>query len=313
MVLDLQTVQHLLTALLNLAVAVLTGASVSRLWLGRSGTSAWAGARRQPVRNAAIGGAIVALMGSACLLWIESAAMAEVSVAEAGGATWTMLTATHLGLAWAIGMAGLVVAAAGAFAGTDRSPGPALLTLAALGVFWYTRSMVSHASSEGDFSVRLLADWIHLGLISLWVGEVILSGGVMLRRAGNMTRADRRVRAAYVASLSSSATFALAGIFITGLYASWRSLDGLDNLVGNPYGNTLVAKLLLVGAAAMLGGFNRFFVMPPWLASESAGNAAPEGLPARFRRILWIEALVLTAVIVLAAWLASTPPPGEQM
>jgi putative copper resistance protein D len=313
MVLDLQTIQHLITAFLNLAVAVLTGASVSRLWLGRSGASAWAGARRQPVRNAAIGSAIVALMANACLLWIESAAMAEVSVAEAGGATWTMLTSTHLGLAWAIGMAGLLVAAAGTFVGGDRSPGPGVLTLAALGVFWYTRSMVSHAASEGDFSVRLLADWIHLGLISLWVGEVILSGGVMLRRAGNITRADRRVRAAYVASLSSSATFALVGIFITGLYASWRSLDGLENLVGNPYGNTLVAKLLLVGAAAMLGGFNRFFVMLPWLASESAGNAAPKGLPARFRRILWIEALVLVVVIVLAAWLASTSPPGEQM
>jgi putative copper resistance protein D len=36
-------------------------------------------------------------------------------------------------------------------------------------------------------------------------------------------------------------------------------------------------------------------------------------LPLRFRRILWIEALVLLAVVVLAAWLASTPPPGEQM
>jgi putative copper resistance protein D len=113
--------------------------------------------------------------------------------------------------------------------------------------------------------------------------------------------------------LSRSATFALIGIFITGLYASWRSLDGFGNLFGNPYGNTLVAKLLLVGVAAMLGGFNRFIVMPPWLARESAGNAAPEVLPARFRRVLWIEAVVLMAVVVLAAWLASTSPPGEQM
>jgi len=100
---------------------------------------------------------------------------------------------------------------------------------------------------------------------------------------------------------------------VTGIYAAWRSLGGFGNLVGNPYGSTLMAKLLLVGAAAMLGGFNRFVVMPPWLARESAGNAAPERFPARFRRILWIEALVLLAVVVLAAWLASTSPPGEQM
>ncbi|MGJ7917641.1 copper resistance D family protein [Massilia sp. LXY-6] len=307
----LETAQHLVTALLNLAIAILTGATVCRLRLGRD-ASGWAAARRQPVRNAALGGVMFGLAANLVLLWLESAAMAEVPVTDAATATWSMLTSTHLGLAWSIGMVGLAVAAAGSFI-RGRSAGPALLTLAALTVFWYTRSMVSHASSEGDFSVHLLSDWIHLGLISLWVGEVMLSGAVMLRASGNMSAADRRARAAYVASLSSSASFALTGIFITGLYASWRSLGGFGNLFGTPYGNTLVAKLLLVAVAAMLGGFNRFFVMPPWLARESAGKAAAALLPVRFRHILRIEALVLLAVVVVAAWLASTSPPGEQM
>jgi putative copper resistance protein D len=312
MALDLQTALHLVTALLNLAVAVLTGASVSRLWLGRD-ASGWAGARRQPVRRAAILGAVVALAADLVLLWLESAAMAEVPVTDAAAAVWTVLRSTHLGFAWSIGMAGLAVAAAGSFTRDGRSARPALSTLAALGVFWYTRSMVSHASSEGDVSLRLLADWVHMGLISLWVGEVMVAGAVMLRACGNLNSADRRARAAYVASLSSSATFALGGIFVTGLYTAWRNLGGFDNLLGNLYGNTLVAKLLLVGVAAMLGGFNRFFVMRPWLAREAAGGAAVEVLPLRFRRVLWIEAVVLLAVVVVAAWLASTPPPGEQM
>ena len=310
--LDLQAVQHVVTALLNVAVALVTGASASRLWISRDASS-WADARRQSVRKTALTGVVVALAANAALLWLESAAMAEVPVTEAAGATWSMLTSTHLGLAWSIGMFGLAMATFGTCMRGDRNQVPALLTLAALAVFWYTRGMVSHAASEGDFSLPLLADWIHLGLISLWVGEVFLAGGVMLRATENMATADRRARAAYVASLSSSATFALTGILATGLYASWRNLGGSENLVGNPYGNTLVAKLLLVGVAAMLGGINRFVVMPPWLARESAGNAAPELLPMRFKRILWIEALVLLAVVVLAAWLASTSPPGEQM
>jgi len=309
---DLPTVQHLVTALLNLAVAVLTGASVSRLWLGRDASS-WSQVRRLPVQHAAIAGAVVAVTANLVLLWLEAAAMAEVPLTEAGAATWSMLNSTHLGLAWSIGMAALAVAGASTFMRADQRPGPAMLTLTALAVFWYTRSMVSHAASDGDFSLRLLADWVHLGLISLWVGEVMLSGGVMLRATGGMKPDDRRARAAYVESLSSSATFALTGIFVTGLYASWRALGGFQDLVGNPYGNTLVAKLLLVGVAAMLGGFNRFFVMPPWLVIESTGNAASALLPARFKRIIWIEAVILLAVVVLAAWLASTSPPGEQM
>jgi len=142
---------------------------------------------------------------------------------------------------------------------------------------------------------------------------VLLAGVVTLRASGNLAATDRRARAAYVESLSSSATFALIGIFVTGFYAVWRNLGGWENLIGNPYGNTLVAKVLLVGVAAAMGGFNRFFVMPPWLTSESAGKAAPAFLPERFKRILWIEALVLLAVVMLAAILASTSPPGEQM
>jgi putative copper resistance protein D len=312
MALDLANVQHVFTALLNLAVALLTGASVSRLWLSRE-SSRWADLRRQPVHNAAIVGAVVALVADVVVLWLESATMAEVPFSEAGAATWSMLSSTHLGLAWSIGMAGLVLAAAGAVNRHERSARPALVTLAALAVFWYTRSMVSHASSEGDFSIRMLSDWMHLGLISLWVGEVMLASAIMMMTTDNMASADRCARAGYVASLSSSATFALSGIFITGVYATWRNLNGFGNLFGNPYGNTLVAKLLLVGVAALLGGFNRYFVMPTWLLRESAGKAVPELFPARFRRILWIEAIVLLAVVLLAAWLASTSPPSEQM
>jgi putative copper resistance protein D len=310
--LDLQTAQRLVTALLNLAVAVLMGASVSRLWLGRD-ASRWAGARRRPVRRAAVVAGLVALAADVAWLWLESAAMAEVPVTEAAGATWSMLSASHLGLACCIGMAGLLVATAAAFVRGAGGPGPTLPTLGGLAVFWYARSMVSHAASDGDFSIRLLADWAHLALISLWVGEVMVAGAITLRASANMDARDRRARAAYVASLSSSATFALTGIFVTGLYAAWRSLDGWANLLGNPYGNTLVAKVLLVGAAAALGGFNRFFVMPPWFARESAGDATAEVFPLRFKRVVWIEAVVLLAVVALAAWLASTSPPGEQM
>jgi putative copper resistance protein D len=310
------------TAVLHLAVAVLTGASAARLWLGRDG-SAWARVCRRRLRGAALAGAIVALLADTVQLWLASAAMAEVPVSRAAGATWTMLNSTHLGFAWSIGMAGLLAAAVGTCMRTAGARGPASLTLASLAVFWYTRSMVSHAAGDGDFSVRLLADWLHLGLVSLWVGEVLLAAALMLRPGGDMAPAGRRARAAYVASLSSSATIALGGIFVTGAYAGWRSLGGFagladniaDELANTRYGNLLAAKLLLVAVAAMLGGFNRWCVMRPWLALE-AGNGAGDGevpasLAARFRQVLWVEALVLLAAVVLAAWLASTPAPGE--
>lgn len=309
---SLETAHHLVTALLNLAVAVLTGATLSHGWLARQ-PSRWADARRRPVRNLALGGVAVALAADAAWLWLESAEMAEVPVSAAGSAVWTMATSTHLGLAWCVGFAGLAVAAGFALIRGGHGPWLPMATLAALAVFWYTRSMTSHAASDGDFSVRLLADWVHLGLVSLWVGAVLVAGAVTLRATGDLTAADRRARAAYISSLSDSATVALAGIVATGLYATWRSIRGVGDLVGTAYGNTLVAKLLLVAVAVLLGGFNRVVVMPPWLTREAAGDAAPSALPQRFRRILWIEAAVLLAAVVVASWLVTTSPPGEQM
>jgi putative copper resistance protein D len=309
---DLADAQRLAVALLNGAVAVAAGALLSSLWLGRDGSD-WAVTRRAPLRRSAVAGCALALLAGVCVLWLEAALMAEVPFADAAGATWTMLTSTHFGTAWAIGMLGLAGAAVAVGAAGRRSmDGRAALPAGAgLAVFWYTRSIVGHAGGDGDLSLRVAADWLHLALVSTWVGEVLVAGAVVLGRCAALDIDDRRARATYVSALSRSAAVALAGIFVTGLFASWRALGGWTDLIGNPYGDTLTAKLLLVGVAALLGGVNRWIVMPAWLAAEPVGGPAPHAWPARFRRILWTEALVLLAVLVLAAWLASTAPPGE--
>jgi len=290
---------------------VLMGAAASRVWLG-GGVSGWAAGRRERVRKIAILGAVLALAADVAVLWLEAAAMAEVPPLQAAGAVWTLLTATHLGRAWSIGMAGLAVATAATCSRAARNSRPVALTLLSLAVFWYTRSLASHAASDGDVSLRLLADWVHLNLTGLWVGAVLVAGAIALKPVGRMSPADRHARVAYVASLSNAATIALAGIAATGLYAAWRGLGAWDRLLGNAYGNTLAIKVALVGVAAALGGFNRFVVMPAWRARASAGDPSDGLLPARFRRVLWIESLVLLAVVVLAAWLAATPP-GESI
>jgi putative copper resistance protein D len=312
MVLDLQTAQHGATTVLNLAVAVVAGGSMSSLWLSKA-ASEWASVRRVPVRKWLVAGGVLALLASVALLCFEAETMAEVPLLQAGPAIHLMLSATHYGLAWSVGAGALVTVIVLGLVAQRHLRLLALGALAALAVYWYSRSMVSHAASEGDVSLPLFADWVHLALISLWVGEVIIAGMVILTGARQMGEADRRDRAAYVAALSSSATFALTGIFVTGLYGAWRNLGAIEALIGNQYGNTLVAKLVFVGLAAILGGFNRFVVMPSWLERESAGQPAGEALPSRFRLVLLVEAVMLLVVLMLAAILASTSPPTAQM
>ncbi|MDL2354368.1 MAG: CopD family protein [Pseudomonadota bacterium] len=283
--------QQAFTVMLNLAVAVAVGASMSAIWMARGGAR-WAVAPRRRLRLAGLAALAVAMLASAGVLWLEAAAMAEVAPAQAAPAVRAMLTATHLGVAWQVGI-GALLFSMGALA--LRGPRALAFNLLGLAAFLYTRSMVSHAAADGDFSVPIAVDWLHLMLVCLWTGEVAVAGWLVRLDDGDWTR--------YAAALSHTATLALGGIVATGLFGAWRNVGSPAALTGQVYGTILLAKLALVAIAVLLGGANRFFVMPS-LRGDNACAAAR-----RFTAILRIESVVLLGVLVLAAVLSATAPP----
>ncbi|MDL2353949.1 MAG: CopD family protein [Pseudomonadota bacterium] len=305
---DMPLAQHGATVLLNLALAIAIGAGATMLWTTQT-TSVWARSRVRTVRHVGLVALAVALSASAGVLWLEAAAMAEVPLAQAAEAARSMLTSTHLGLAWKIGTGALLLGIAAMALATPGRRTPMLVALAAVAGFLYTRSMVSHASAAGDFNLQMVIDWIHLILVCLWVGEVIVSGLVVLSSSPGALLQDRSDCARYVESLSTSATFALAGIFATGLFNAWLNLGGASVLVSHPYGTTLLIKLTLVMGAVLLGGANRFIVMPGLIASLRSGDAAADRAMRQFTLILRVEAVVLVGVLFMAAILSSTSPP----
>ncbi|MDK6076024.1 copper resistance D family protein [Massilia varians] len=307
---DLASAQRAVTALLNLCLAVLVGASAATLWL-RSRSSPWANAMLPRLRTALLSGAGAAMLAYVAILWIEAASMAEVPLSEALPSVRAVITGTHFGLAWTIGAAALIVAGAASAAGARSRASAATsgLRVGAIGVLLYSRSMVSHAGAAGDFTWAVAVDWVHLVLISFWVGEVIVAGLITLRQLPDGASGSREDCATYVDALSSSATFALVGIFLTGAISTWRVLESPADLFGNPYGATLLVKVALVLTAAALGGFNRFFVMPSLLYSLRQQGQAARAASARFARVLQLEAILLVAVLIAAAFLTSTSPP----
>lgn len=307
---DFASLQRALTVVFNLALAVLVGASAAMLWL-RPGQSPWASTLRARLRGLLLGASGAALLVHGALLWVEAASMAEVPLSDALPAVRSVLTATHWGLAWAIGAAALAVTAALAIpAARARENGALVATrMLALGALLYSRSMVSHAGAGGDFSWALAVDWVHLLLVSLWVGAVIVAGLFAMRAAPGDQPASRADCARYVEALSHSATLALAGIVVTGALGAWRVLDSPQDLVGNDYGNALLVKLALVLCAAALGGYNRVRVMPALLRTLRQARRPGPDAGRRFGRVLQIEAIVLLAAVVAAAVLTTSPPP----
>lgn len=307
---DLPLAQLAATVALNLSVAVVTGASMSTAWL-RAGRSSWPASHIVRLRAIAQAAVAAALLSYIALLWLEAAAMAEVPITSAAPAVYSVLTATHYGFAWTIGicaLAGIAIVTVLRWR-PEYAGGVDLVRLLAIGVFLYSRSIVSHAGAGGDVSWAVAADWLHLILISLWVGEVFVAGLVTLRQPARSIQEERLDRAKYIQALSNSATVALVGIFVTGLVSAWRGLGSFDNATSNPYAATLLIKLALVATAAMLGGVNRFFVMPPLLENFRSTASTTASSERRFALVLQIEAIVLFAALILAAVLSSTSPP----
>lgn len=307
---DLVLAQRAVAVILNLSLTILVGTSAAMLWL-RTRASPWATSALPRLRAALLGASGTAILAYLAILWVEAASMAEVPLPEALPAVRSVITGTHFGLAWMIGaVALLVTTAVSATSLRIQSRLPAsVVRVVAIGVLLYSRSMVSHAGAAGDFTWAVAVDWVHVVLISMWVGEVIVAGLVMLRSPPGSTPESRSDCAAYVQALSHNATVALIGIFATGVLSAWRVLERPEDLVGNAYGSTLIIKVGLVVGAAALGGFNRFVVMPSLLHELKPAGHGGAKPGRRFARVLQVEALVLLAVLVAAAFLTSTPPP----
>jgi putative copper resistance protein D len=259
-------------------------------------------------------GFVLGLVGVLAALWFEAAAMTDTPLSQAGPAAAALLQHTHFGRAWLVGLVAWL--AMGALAcgakGMGSRPGRFLSGVLAVAVFVVTRSVVSHAGSHGDVTLDVAVDWVHLVLVCLWVG-IVLAGARLAIPDSHAHQAERGDAARWVSLMSTNATTALIGIGATGVFKIWRAFEAaasIQQFVASSYGQTLAVKLLLVVVAIVLGGINRFRVLPRlFVQLASAGNDL--GWSRRLVAILRFEALTLTVVLVAAAVLSGMEPPGE--
>jgi putative copper resistance protein D len=298
---------------IQLGLACVLGALASQRWL-RSATSAWAvrAARRTLVARRL--GFIAGLCGVLAALWLEAAVAADLPLGEAAPAVAMLLQRTHFGHAWLIGLAAWLAIGMGSPASRRDASGTGrdFAAWIAVAIFAGTRSLVSHAASHGDASVAVAIDALHLALASLWVGIVFTGAGLVLPR--DAAPASERADAIFwVARMSRTATWTLAGVLATGVFQVVRSLEPAPSLhafLASEYGRALLAKLALVALAAGLGGVNRWRVLPALFERLAATRTTERAnWRGRLMAILRIEALTLVLVIAAAAVLSGTAPP----
>jgi copper transport protein len=153
------------------------------------------------------------------------------------------------------------------------------------------------AVDPGSSWLTELADWVHIGAASLWIGALATMALLL------WTGAPQLRRAAFV-RFSKLATVLIGLVLAAGIYLSIVRLPHLHDLWTAGYGQVLLVKIALVCLALAWGGFHHFVVRP----TLDRGDA---GFLTRIGRSLVGESLVGVAVLLVAAVLVDSKPPAQ--
>jgi copper transport protein len=146
-------------------------------------------------------------------------------------------------------------------------------------------------------ALALPANALHLGAAAIWLGGVLLLA--VLPDHPETPQGGWHYH--QVASRVSSRAFLAVGIIIgTAFLQDLLFLGDVGSLLTTDYGRLILAKgagfTLLVG----FGAWHRWKTLPTLVATDDASH---------LRLAVRIEIFVMAAVVLVAAWLAMTPPP----
>jgi copper resistance protein D len=293
--------QVAMAALVNIAYAFALGSALYGAWLEKDARSAVAPAQPAWLRAQTSLRTAALVLVIALVVWLlyESASISGETLPGSFGIVPTVLSQTHVGHAWSVAFAGALVLLITAFAAAGPLRDGVLwlaLIAAAAG-----RAGLGHAADAGFASAALGLHTLHVLSASAWSGVVMAGGLAVLPALGASTARGVLIRTA--GQVSNVSLFAVGLVLATGVFNAIRGTGGsFEVLATSRWGHVLIAKLILIALALLLGGFNRLVAMPELRRAASTGAAR------RFVNVLHLEALVMMAVLVVAAVLASSVP-----
>jgi putative copper resistance protein D len=145
----------------------------------------------------------------------------------------------------------------------------------------------SHAASNGSHSLAIGALVTHVVALSLWVGG--LAGILFIPK-------DERITALY--RFSALALWAAIAVVFSGVATAWTRLNNASAW-NTQYAYVVIAKVILTIALFAMGYANR-----KALASRDQLRLQ------ELLRLISVEAMVMTAVVLMGSWLSQIQPPA---
>jgi putative copper resistance protein D len=240
-----------------------------------------------------------------------------------------VLFKTHYGTVWLVRIGVLILLAVAKTVVRYRDSRPFLVTMLILTLaVSMTSSASGHGADAGDFSLREIADWLHLVAACLWGGGLMVLTFSVLPDLVGRKRGSAPLISQVAERFSAIAGFAVALIAVTALYNFLIDVKSIKAMVETPYGLAVAAKILLFGILINLGAFNHYVSVP--LLREWAGGLGEAGgvlsriarkffllvvrnrnglvVVHRFRRLVGVETLLILAVLFCAGVLRYEAP-----
>ena len=272
----------------------------------------------------------IMIVSSIAELLVRASDMSGRSVSMVFPVLPTVILRTHAGRVWLVRMAALILLSVGVKAGRRYrdSRGFLLFVLGFAVVISMTESASGHASDKGDFSLPEIIDWLHLMASSVWGGGLLVLSAVVLPELVGKGDTTAPLIADVARRFSAIAGFAVGVIGITALYNSLVYVGSFGAFLKTSYGWTAAVKIFLFGFILYLGAFNRYVSVPllqecACASSESQGiieRIAAHFFPrylctrdksliaVRFRGTVKVEAVLLVAILLCAAFLRHEIP-----
>jgi len=246
-------------------------------------------------------GVTVITLGVASIgqLLVRTRTMSGGDLAAIVAAVPSVLTHTHFGAIWIGRFAALAAMAILCPLSSRAARVPTFLLAAGLGL---TTSLTGHAADSGDVSLTVLVDYAHVLGATAWMGGLFAFALVMMRSAPAW---PDRLPAMVARRFSALAGVCLLVVILSGAYNAWAEVRVWAALWRTTYGQVLLAKLAFVLVVAVVGGVNRFFVLPMFRAAPPAGL---DHVRARLVRFVMMEATVGLVILACTALLTETTP-----
>jgi putative copper resistance protein D len=170
--------------------------------------------------------------------------------------------------------------------------GGALAVLSLALVTLVPPALAGHAGSGDYHNTAVVALFVHLVGMALWVGGLVALSWYAAGRGLDLPKV--------AATYSALALGCYVAVGTSGLINGSLRLTSLADIVATSYGLIMLAKVLALSALGWLGWLHRRRTLPD----------IARGKRGAFRRLAAVEALVMATAMALAVALARTPPPA---